>query len=590
MSSAWEILGIGRTLDARAIRRAYAQLAKRYRPESHPKEFSELRDAYEAALREATVVATDPPLRSAVVERPSPLTATLATSAIGPYDLDDVSATESAWGELRARVAAMLSSGELGSVGATRIREVCGLVQQLIDHPANQALAIAALTEQSLLEIGASHDLPNAIASQILRHYGFDDLATGRVDGGLGHAMAHRQARVEHWRRNLDAAQRFPETPSGQLARGLTLSDKLKFWMNGGWRHELVLQLDFLRHQFPEFAHQLNTETVVWIDESKFHAVPRVSWELVATLLASCGLLWFGGASTWDSSSAEPWLYAALQVLLTGGLWFAGAVWFRTHRCMPLLRWCQDNLRAIVAVEICAAIGVLLLCTLPQKPSLFTSLAGSVCAAVFVFFNMCSRGSHAQLFIPLRDLGGTFIRACGMVVTGYVVRVMFPTTDDALLPWVGLVICMTTLSNPYLCWNPEASECTTWAGKVVSPQWWRWMAVTSCLAAFSSAGWLLYKWHNGQSIGADEFAVTGYAILLAATVFTLPIGRWLQKAEDAAVTIKGFVWVLWLVIFGAFKLPEIRPFLPITLLVIVYGGICARSFWVTSNMLIDDCP
>lgn len=50
MVSPWETLGIEPTADEGVIRRAYAARAKQWRPDSHPKEFVGLREAYEVAL------------------------------------------------------------------------------------------------------------------------------------------------------------------------------------------------------------------------------------------------------------------------------------------------------------------------------------------------------------------------------------------------------------------------------------------------------------------------------------------------------------------------------------------------------------
>ncbi len=45
----WEVLGIDKGTELRSIKRAYARLIKQYRPETHPQEFSEIRQAYEHA-------------------------------------------------------------------------------------------------------------------------------------------------------------------------------------------------------------------------------------------------------------------------------------------------------------------------------------------------------------------------------------------------------------------------------------------------------------------------------------------------------------------------------------------------------------
>lgn len=51
----WNILGIHPTTDKAEIKRAYAVTAKQYHPEEHPQEFSDIRTAYKAALKYASL-------------------------------------------------------------------------------------------------------------------------------------------------------------------------------------------------------------------------------------------------------------------------------------------------------------------------------------------------------------------------------------------------------------------------------------------------------------------------------------------------------------------------------------------------------
>lgn len=48
--TAWEILGIDKTTDVKAIRHAYAQLAKQCHPETEPEQFEQLYRVYQEAL------------------------------------------------------------------------------------------------------------------------------------------------------------------------------------------------------------------------------------------------------------------------------------------------------------------------------------------------------------------------------------------------------------------------------------------------------------------------------------------------------------------------------------------------------------
>lgn len=49
--SIWQTLGITQTNDEKEIRRAYARQVKKYRPDSHPEEYQQLREAFEEAKK-----------------------------------------------------------------------------------------------------------------------------------------------------------------------------------------------------------------------------------------------------------------------------------------------------------------------------------------------------------------------------------------------------------------------------------------------------------------------------------------------------------------------------------------------------------
>lgn len=50
LERAWDLLGIASTQDEGAIRRAYANKVRQFKPETHPTEFAEIREAYEGVL------------------------------------------------------------------------------------------------------------------------------------------------------------------------------------------------------------------------------------------------------------------------------------------------------------------------------------------------------------------------------------------------------------------------------------------------------------------------------------------------------------------------------------------------------------
>lgn len=68
MVNTWETLGVAPTSDEGAIRRAYAMRAREWRPDTHPREFARLREAYEFALAQAR--------EPAAAAEPAPMPAT----------------------------------------------------------------------------------------------------------------------------------------------------------------------------------------------------------------------------------------------------------------------------------------------------------------------------------------------------------------------------------------------------------------------------------------------------------------------------------------------------------------------------------
>lgn len=60
MHSCWTTLGIAPTPDEREIKRAYAKLLKHIRPEEQPREFQQLREAFDQALWEAEALRNEP--------------------------------------------------------------------------------------------------------------------------------------------------------------------------------------------------------------------------------------------------------------------------------------------------------------------------------------------------------------------------------------------------------------------------------------------------------------------------------------------------------------------------------------------------
>jgi hypothetical protein len=99
----WDILEIAPTTDETAIRRAYAALLKRVRPDDDPEGFRRLRGAYEAALR-GTATRAPPPPKQPVEPAATPVPAGETSAApVAP--------------SAEQRVAALIRRGDLQEAG-----------------------------------------------------------------------------------------------------------------------------------------------------------------------------------------------------------------------------------------------------------------------------------------------------------------------------------------------------------------------------------------------------------------------------------------------------------------------------------------
>ena len=68
MDHIWEVLKIEPTSDKRQIRKAYAALTKIYHAEEHPEEFSEIQQAYRAALEQAEAGEQKTPVQTVMIQ------------------------------------------------------------------------------------------------------------------------------------------------------------------------------------------------------------------------------------------------------------------------------------------------------------------------------------------------------------------------------------------------------------------------------------------------------------------------------------------------------------------------------------------
>lgn len=154
MSTIWQILGITPTEDVRIIKKAYASLIKKNRPDEHPEAFQEIQNAYQQALNQvsAALIATKvQPLAQAEAHESS-------GSALAQPHREDLKPADSSEEQLKHSL----------------YNHNVGRIRQLLNCPAseiNNTHAWAFLTESDFIYDGEYNFFLGVATLQLLHAY-----------------------------------------------------------------------------------------------------------------------------------------------------------------------------------------------------------------------------------------------------------------------------------------------------------------------------------------------------------------------------------------------------------------------------------
>ncbi|MGX4727681.1 J domain-containing protein [Pseudomonas corrugata] len=233
--SCWEVLGLPADADKRSVKRQYASLLKRHRPDEDPEGFQRLREAYEQALewselrqQEDVVVEPLPAPIDLFLAQPLESQAPSPAQRLAVQCLEAITASNLADRLAQARL-----------YGCAREFEHGLLHHCLIDED-NYALAEAAIEQLHWLTPWQHEDLPRATLEQLrgkLMELAEARLNAACADTGRFLELA-RELAASPWLQGLDARQWLNQSLAIALLQAPGWSEKLfdAICAHQGWK------------------------------------------------------------------------------------------------------------------------------------------------------------------------------------------------------------------------------------------------------------------------------------------------------------------------------------------------------------------
>lgn len=374
----WDVLGLSGPADERSIKRSYARLVKRTRPDTDPEGFKALRAAYELAMNWAVDTgASTPPMLSGdeMTEAPPGADEPMALPPAMPYRLEMTAAThqvlhdsfvqdERDWNALAEAIEAV-SGLEQAATPAPAAQDMPGMIRRLWALPAQQNLQTAQRTEELLIRLAAESEVwPTQAVQLVWEHYRLEDRLAFVPVWSDEHRIHHRLQGQAQWAALRAEVAHQPGLPEALLFRPLGRRDRLRYLFSHAVRQRSSEVLDWVRHQQPQYVAELHQPSVRWVDRQRQRMDRLPQWGLVRWLFAwACGT--FGVMFLTPPEIAQELSTYSTSWLILGAVmavttWVLAAAlkrwvlpaWHRADAARP---------RTFAALE-CASVGVVMAC------------------------------------------------------------------------------------------------------------------------------------------------------------------------------------------------------------------------------------
>ncbi|WP_207221106.1 J domain-containing protein [Pseudoduganella lutea] len=437
----WELLGLRPDADERSVKRAYAALLKKTRPEDDPEGYQRLRETYDHALAlarrhaaQAEPVAEAAVVEAAVVEAPEVAAADVEAreASVAPAMPDEMALRRQAWNDAAPlwqdflehwRVSPRLKLDRIAGGGSPL---------SLLGHEALEVMAARCC---------ATDDCDPGLRETVVEYFGWheDCRHLERIDGDTVHHVLGRY-------RADQALLKLYAHCDAHVLGALIANEPPRFaWRlaDSSFVNGMRQAVQLVRWQAPELLHfRLDPTVFEWWEQRVL--APRITLQLIVLCLVA-GLVLFGISAGFTAETLDEWgwwqFLGCEAAALAAGVWMtfkarplAGALLrFKAEHADRLLFGDRHLLGRYGWLVPFAVVSLAMFVPEPGAILVTATAVGMVACAIAALY-----GASPALTMQ----GYAMVAFLGMLLSGFMNN-MFP--GHHVVATVGMAICLQTL-------------------------------------------------------------------------------------------------------------------------------------------------